>query len=84
MKREKLENIAVYQSSSGAVEVRFDAERETILLTQQQVLNFLVYRRQLFPSMLKIFLTPKNWIKRQLFPFWKQFKLRVKEKYGEK
>ncbi len=29
--------IAIYQTSSGAVEVRFDAGKETIFLTQQQV-----------------------------------------------
>lgn len=29
--------IAIYQASSGAVEVRFDAGKETIFLTQQQV-----------------------------------------------
>jgi prophage maintenance system killer protein/predicted transcriptional regulator len=37
MKKEILNNIAIYQSPTGAVEVRIDEQRETIMLTQQQV-----------------------------------------------
>jgi hypothetical protein len=37
MKKEILNNIAIYQSPNGAVEVRIDEQRETIMLTQQQV-----------------------------------------------
>ena len=37
MKKEKQKNIVVYQAPSGAVEVRLDSQKETILLTQQQV-----------------------------------------------
>lgn len=36
-KQSKNKTIAIYQTSSGAVEVRLDASKETIFLTQQQV-----------------------------------------------
>lgn len=37
MKKEKQRNTIIYQAPNGAVEVRLDAKKETILLTQQQV-----------------------------------------------
>lgn len=36
-KKEKQKNIVIYQAPNGAIEVRIDSQKETILLTQQQV-----------------------------------------------
>lgn len=37
MMKKSINNIIVYQTVSGAFEVRFDAQNETVFLTQQQV-----------------------------------------------
>lgn len=60
MSKNTQKNIAIYQTQSGAVEVRLDSEQETIFLTQQQVAELFGVQKAAISKHVKNIFTTKE------------------------
>ncbi|WP_447969527.1 hypothetical protein [Nitrospira sp. M1] len=66
-----MNEISIYETPSGSIEVRL--ERETVWLSQEQMATLFDVQKAAVSKHLKTFLQVANWSENQLFPFWKQF-----------
>lgn len=70
-------DVIVYQSKSGALNLRLDEKKKTLWATQAQMAAVFGVNSKLLPSILRISIEKVNYLSGELVPKWNKFKSRV-------